>query len=76
MRLRRAYACANAQSRSLWLSSAGGVSAGSTDETENCYTEPYHHSQKLSPPPRSPRQLWATNFPGGGPLKTKWPEKK
>ena len=34
------------------------------------------HSQKLNPPPRSPRQLWATSLPGGGPLKTKWPEKK
>ena len=48
--------------------------AGST--REDWYTESYSHSQKLKPPHRSPRQLCATNFPGGGPLKTKWPEKK
>ena len=76
MRLRRAYACANTAEPLKLGELSGRVNAGSTDETENCYTEPYHHSQKLSPPHRSPRQLCATNFPGGGPLKTKWPEKK
>ena len=76
MRLRRAYACANTAEPLKLGELSGRVNRGQRDETEDCYTEPYHHSQKLSPPPRSPRQLWATNFPGGGPLKTKWPEKK